>query len=47
MHEWRKYNGSLIPSVPPHKNVDSSKVDQLINETNSYLAIWTTRPFSM
>ena len=42
MHEWRKYNGSLIPIVPPHKNVDSSKVDQLINETNSYLAMWTT-----
>ena len=42
MDEWRKYNGSLIPIVPPHKNIDSSKVDQLIHETNSYLAMWTT-----
>lgn len=42
MKTWRKYNGALIPSTPPHFKVDDSSLDKRILEENVFFARWTT-----
>jgi len=42
MEKWRKYNGALVPLIPPHLKVDASGVEKIIKETNSYFARWTS-----
>ena len=42
MKTWRKYNGALIPSTPPHFKVDDSSLDKKILEENVSFARWTT-----
>ena len=42
MKTWRKYNGALIPSTPPHFKVDDSSLEKKILEENVFFARWTT-----
>jgi len=42
MNKWRKYNGALIPALPPHFNVDASNIKQNIKDTSSYFARWSS-----
>ena len=42
MKDWRKYNGALIPSLPPHIEVDTSGIREKIKDENSFFARWTT-----
>ncbi|MBT6014217.1 MAG: hypothetical protein HOG85_05290 [Flavobacteriales bacterium] len=42
MKDWRRYNGALVPLVPPHVDVDITDIDEKISETNSYFARWTS-----
>tara|TARA_B100000767_G_C19690913_1_gene503960 strand:+ start:272 stop:1075 length:804 start_codon:yes stop_codon:yes gene_type:complete len=42
MRIWRKYNGALIPTGPPHLEVDDSNIKLIVKRTDSYFARWTT-----
>ena len=42
MNDWRKYNGALVPSIPPHLEVDTTDLDKFIKEEGVYFARWTT-----
>jgi len=42
MNNWRKYNGALIPTTPPHIEVDATNIEQKIQEEVSYFARWTS-----
>ena len=42
MNNWRKYNGALIPTTPPHIEVDATNIEQKIQEEGSYFARWTS-----
>ena len=42
MSEWRKYNGALISSRPPHIESNSEKISLLLKEENAFLARWVT-----
>ena len=42
MNNWRKYNGALIPTTPPHIEVDVSGLEKEIINQNVYFARWTT-----
>jgi len=42
MKDWRKYNGALIPSLPPHLEVDTTDLNKKIRDGNVFFARWTT-----
>ena len=42
MTHWRKYNGALIPSIPPHIEVDTRDINQRLIQENAYFARWTS-----
>lgn len=44
MNNWLKYNGSIIPSSPPHIMVTESKVEikKLLISSKSFLARWVS-----
>jgi len=42
MIKWRKYNGALIPNIPPHIEVDLTDIERKIEEEDAYFARWTT-----
>ena len=42
MHNWRKYHGALIPSTPPHIQVDVKDINQRLIQENAYFARWTS-----
>jgi hypothetical protein len=42
MSEWRKYNGALIPSLPPHVEVDTTDLEKRIRDGGVFFARWTT-----
>jgi len=41
-NNWRKYNGAIIPLLPPHIEVQESKneIQQLIEDANVFFARW-------
>ena len=40
MNNWRKYHGALIPSTPPHIQVDITGLEEEIKNQNAYFARW-------
>ena len=44
MNNWLKYNGSIIPSSPPHIMVTESKVEikKLLISSRSFFARWVS-----
>jgi len=42
MIKWRKYNGAIIPDIPPHINADTNDLEIKIKENKVYFARWTT-----
>mgnify|MGYP001365447173 CR=1 FL=1 len=42
MNNWRKYNGALIPTAPPHVEVDISGLEEEIKNQDAYFARWTS-----
>jgi len=42
MNNWRKYNGALIPTTPPHIEVDLIDIEKKIQEEDAYFARWTS-----
>ena len=42
MKDWRKYNGALIPSLPPHVEVEMTGIMKNIHSEEAYFARWTT-----
>tara|TARA_B100001250_G_scaffold204660_1_gene175655 strand:+ start:14256 stop:15056 length:801 start_codon:yes stop_codon:yes gene_type:complete len=39
---WRKYNGALIPDIPPHLDMDIIDVEEKIKQEGAYFARWTS-----
>ena len=39
---WRKYNGALIPTSPPHIDVDLTGIKEMIRKEKVYFARWTS-----
>ena len=42
MNNWRKYNGALIPTTPPHIEVDLIDIEKKIQEEDVYFSRWTS-----
>ena len=42
MNNWRKYNGALIPSTPPHIEMNIKDINQRLIQENAYFARWTS-----
>ena len=42
MNKWRRYNGALIPLSPPHVQIDTTHIEDKINDTGVYFARWTS-----
>jgi len=42
MNKWRKYNGALVPDMPPHVEVDAIGIENKIKKENVFFARWTT-----
>ena len=42
MSVWRKYNGALIPSTPPHIEVNAENISQKLRDQKAFFARWTS-----
>ena len=44
MTNWRKYNGAIIPTLPPHVDVEATidDISSFLIKSNAYFARWTT-----
>ena len=44
MTNWRKYNGAIMPTLPPHVDVKETidDISSFLIKSNAYLARWTT-----
>ena len=42
MSIWRKYNGALIPSTPPHIEVNADNITQKLRDQKAFFARWTS-----
>ena len=42
MSNWKKYNGALVPNLPPHIKIDSSGIEQKLKQYGAYFARWTS-----
>ena len=42
MINWRKYNGALIPTTPPHIEADFLGIEEEIKNQNAYFSRWTS-----
>ena len=42
MENWKKYNGAIIPSTPPHISVDIIDLKSKIKKHNVFFARWTS-----
>ena len=42
MNNWRKYNGALIPLIPPHIGINLNGIQKKIEEEEAYFARWTS-----
>ena len=42
MHNWKKYNGAIIPLVPPHIHVDEKGIKSKVKNSNAFFARWTS-----
>ena len=42
MNNWRKYNGALIPTTPPHIEADLIDIEKKIQQEDAYFARWTS-----
>ena len=42
MKEWRKYNGAIIPNLPPHISVNNTEkeIKKFIKKSNAFFARW-------
>jgi hypothetical protein len=43
MINWRKYNGAIIPSIPPHLLVDVKGIEEMVKNENVFFARWTSK----
>ena len=39
---WRKYNGALIPTTPPHVEVNYDNITQRLSDEGAFFARWTS-----
>ena len=42
MKMWKKYNGALVPNIPPHMDVDTTDIKKKIKQEGVYFARWTS-----
>ena len=42
MYNWKKYNGAIIPSTPPHVLVDINGIEEAVKNENVFFARWTS-----
>ena len=44
MTNWRKYNGAIMPTLPPHVDVKETidDISSFLITSNAYFARWTT-----
>ncbi|MAO72354.1 MAG: hypothetical protein CMD02_07620 [Flavobacteriales bacterium] len=42
MSIWRKYNGALIPTTPPHIEVNTDNITQKLKDEKAFFARWTS-----
>ena len=42
MNNWRKYNRAIIPTTPPHIEVDIINIQKKIKKEGVYFARWTS-----